>query len=263
LLHSSVGSRGTLLALFAAALSGLAGTAQGAGIETLPAVRLSITSDQGINRVFDAAAMGCEGDTGYGAFAGSCNGYDYDLGGGTTLNSLSLNFVVDPEVYLNISLRNGSSTTQTFILETTLPTDPFAGPNRMGGSVGGSLTESNGGGSGASVSASPGGAIYTALIDGAGVQQLLGSGYVLSVGNNFETANIPGTAFGQPIPSAAAPSVLGSIGIRLQFRLSPGDQVALTSVFVVQAAQAPEPAIGGLLGAAGLALVALRRRLTA
>jgi outer membrane lipoprotein SlyB len=247
-----------LLGLVAAAAFGFAGSAQAAGIETMPALEMRITSDQGIDRLLTAAAMGCEGGPGYTGFAGSCYGYDYDLGGGATLTSLSLNFVVDPEVHLNLSLRNGSSVIQTFTLETTLPTDPFAGPNRMGGSVGGSLTESNGGGSGASLSAVAGSAIYTALIDGVGVQQLLASPFVLSVGNNFETANVPATAFGQPIPNAAAPSVLGSIGIRLQFRLSPGDQVALSSVFVVQT---PEPAIGALLAAAGLALVALRRRL--
>ena len=70
-----------------------------------------------------------------------------------TLSSLNVNFVVDPEVHLNLSMINTSSVAQTFTLETTLPTDAFGGPNLMGGSVGGSMTETNGGGTGASLSA--------------------------------------------------------------------------------------------------------------
>jgi hypothetical protein len=241
----------------AAALSFIAtaGPAWSAGIQTVPAVQLHVTSDLGIDRLFDAAAMGCVGDTAYsGGYAVSCNGYDYDLGS-ATLSSLNANFVVDPEVHLNISLINNSNLTQTFTLVALLPTDPFAGPNRMGGSLTGGITETNG--NTASLTAVTGNAIYTALIDGNPVATLLPAPYTLSVANAFESSPIPaGTAFGQPIPSAAAPSVVGELGLRYQFRLSPGDQVALSGVFVVQT---PEPALSGLLGLAALALVALRR----
>jgi hypothetical protein len=256
-MHGRVRFGPLFVSVFAFVLSG-AGAAWSAGINQLPAVQLHITSDQGIDTVLDAAAMGCSGGSGYTGYSVSCNGYDYDLGK-AELAALNLNFVVDPEVHLNISLINTSTTDQTFTLQASLPTAPLAGPNSMGGSVAGSLTETNGGGSGATVSALPNGAIYTALIDSASVAQLHGAPFSVSVTNNFESTTIPSAAFGQPIPSAAAPAVLSDIGVKLNFRLSPGDQVALTSVFVVQATT-PEPAVGGLLGAAALALLGLRRR---
>jgi hypothetical protein len=221
-------------------------------------VKLTVESDQGINRVFevsevyDPTKLYCTSDGGYAS--GSCNGAGYDLGG-ASLDSVQLAFVVDPVVQLNISLTNNSATTQTFILTATLPTDPFAGPNRMGGSLTGGVTESNG--NTASLSAVTGGAIYSALIDGATVATLLPAPFSIGVGVPFESMAIPpNTAFGQPIPSAAAPSVLGELGLRYAFRLSPGDQAGLLGVFVVET---PEPALSPLLGLAALALVALRR----
>lgn len=246
-----------LVAVTAVALALSTRNAWSAGIDTLPAVQLHITSDLGVDRLLDAAEMGCQGGTGYAGFAGSCAGYNYyledaALNSVASLDSLFLDFVVDPEVHLNLSLTNTSANAQTFTLETTLPTGAFGGPNRMGGSVGGSITDN--GGNGASAT---GPALYIALIDGNNVQQLHAPLNV--VAGNFLTANIDAAAFGVPIPSAPAVGVLEDIGIRLSFRLSPGDQIALTSVFVVQT---PEPGIAGLLGGAGLLLAALRSRRT-
>jgi hypothetical protein len=246
-------------ALFAVAslvLALSAGNAWAAGIESIPALTLHITSDQGVDRLLDAEEMGCDGGSGYGGFAGACAGYNYYLEDGAgnsvaNLDRLDVSFVVDPEVILNLSLTNTSANPQTFTLETTLPTGFFGPSNRMGGSVGGSITDSNG--NGATVTSA---ALYSALIDGTSVQTLHAP-LNLSAGN-FLTVNITGADFGSPIPSAPAPTVNSDIGIKLNFRLSPGDQIALTSVFVVQT---PEPAIGALLGGAGLLLALLRRRI--
>lgn len=253
-MHARANLGKSLVSAVALVFSAGAGSAWAAGIETFPAVQLHITSDQGIDSVLDAAAMGCESVSGYGGFAASCNGYDYDLGG-ASLTTLQLTFVVDPQVNLNISLINNSLNPQTFTLETTLPVDPFGGPNLMGGSVGGSLTETNG--NTASLSTGTGNSIYSALIDGAVVQQLLGS-YTLNA-TALKTVGVGPAEFGLVGPNlvnAPAPSVNNSIGIRFRFTLSPGDQVALSSVFVVQT---PEPAIAGLLGVGALALFGLRR----
>jgi len=252
------GTSTAFIAAFALVAFSWAGTARGAGIDALPALQVHITTDLGIDRLFDAASMGCEQASGTPGFTGSCQGYNYDLGG-LRITSLSVEFVLDPEVHVNVALRNTSAFVQTITLETTLPT-VFGGPNVMGGSVGGSLTESNGGGSGASLVVPVGSALYTALVDGGAVAQLLAAPYSLTVANNFETATVPATAFGQPIPNAPAPGVASSIGLRLNFQLSPGDQVALSSVFVLEALQTPEPALGAVLGALGLGLVALRSR---
>jgi hypothetical protein len=250
-MHARAGFVTALASSIGLAIAAVAGSALAAGIETVPAVQLRITSDQGIDAALDAAAMGCSGGTGYTGFSVSCNGYGYDLGA-ASLDSLSVNFVVDPEVHLNISLTNTSVNPQTFTLEATLPTAAFLGPNLMGGSVAGSVQDLNG--NGATLSSA---AVYSALIDGGVVATLLTS-HTSTVVNAYEFTNL-GAAFGNTpqIPSAAAPAVLSEIGVRLSFRLSPGDQAALLGVFVVQT---PEPAIGALLGVAGLALAALRRR---
>ena len=155
-------------------------------------------------------------------------------------------------VDLTLSVKNTSTVPQTFTLETTLPTGAFTG-NRMGGSVGGDLRDA--GGNGAQVTSA---ALYTALIDGANVQQLH-PGLNVTVVQPFLGTPIPQASFGNPIPSAPAPDVVDNIGIRLSFRLSPGDLIALTSVFVVQT---PEPGIAALLGGAGLLLAVLRSRRT-
>ena len=106
---------------------------------------------------------------------------------------------------------------------------------------------------------SRGGALYTALIDGAPVQTLYADPQAFSAGGAFFSGNIPNVAFGTPIPSQPGPAVAASIGIQYRFNLTAGDSASFTSNFVVQVV--PEPAAGALfaLGLGGLALVSRRR----
>jgi hypothetical protein len=257
-MHARANLGKSLVSALALVFGTAAGSAWAAGIDTLPAVQVHITSDLGIDSTVSVADMACGALSGYSGFAASCVGYGYDLGG-ASLESVEVQIVVDPQVSLNLSLTNTSINPQTFTLETSLPVDPFGGPNLMGGSVGGSLTETNG--NGATLSSPSGSSVYSALIDGVVVQQLLGSSissYSVSA-NPLKTVPVGPADFGLTGPNlvnAPAPSVNSSIGIRLRFTLSPGDQASLTSVFVVQT---PEPAIAGLLGVGALALLGLRR----
>ncbi|MFB3138752.1 MAG: PEP-CTERM sorting domain-containing protein, partial [Phycisphaerales bacterium] len=61
--------------------------------------------------------------------------------------------------------------------------------------------------------------------------------------------------FGTPIPSAPAPAVLGSIGIKTEFSLTSLDQATLTSSFQVTVIPAP-----GGLAMLGIGLLSGRRR---
>jgi len=63
-------------------------------------------------------------------------------------------------------------------------------------------------------------------------------------------------AFGTPIPSAPGPAALASIGINLEFTLTPGDSASFTSIFVVE--PIPEPNTFALV-ALGLVGLAARR----
>ncbi|HOB74670.1 MAG TPA: PEP-CTERM sorting domain-containing protein [Phycisphaerae bacterium] len=161
----------------------------------------------------------------------------------------------DPLVQAVFSITNQSATnTQTYSLTVSMPVTPaLAPPNLMGGSVTGSLTDTGGG---AMLTSNGATAVYTALINGVPVQTLLDSPYSVSAGA-FQGVQIGPLDFGVPIPSAAAPNVsVDTIGIQLQFTLSPGDSASFTSVFVVE--PVPEPTTMALLGLVSLAMC--RRR---
>jgi len=119
--------------------------------------------------------------------------------------------------------------------------------------VGGSVTDGNGGG--ATVAAPAGGSIYTSIIDNVDFQKLHLAPFSQGAAN-FSSSNVPVADFGQPIPNFPGPAALTNIGIRLNFTLTAGDSASFTSNFVV----VPEPATLSVLGLAGVALLARRRR---
>lgn len=163
---------------------------------------------------------------------------------------------IDPIVQNFIALTNSSAVTNVYSVTVILPTIAIPGGSLIDGSVGGSVTDANGDGF-AQAAALGGDSIYTGLIDLAAAPgaTLLPSPYSATVNVNGGTSAIGPASFGQPVP-IAGPGVVGNIGIRLTFSLTPGDTIALTSFFRV----VPVPAPGGLALLAFAGLGARRRR---
>jgi hypothetical protein len=158
----------------------------------------------------------------------------------------TINGDLDPMVNANISFINTSNAVQTYTITVTLPVDPIGPGSTMDGSVGGSITDANGNGF-AQVAALAGSSFYQAQIDGNTVQTLLNHPFSASPTFSGGTATFGPASFGQPV-QIPGPSVSSTIGIVLQFTLTPGDSIAATSFFRVL----PNPAGLALLGIAGL-----------
>jgi len=182
-------------------------------------------------------------------FAGSKNqANNFNLGWSMLVNP-------DPFVIANLVVTNTTLVTQTYSLSVVLPTTLLANAC-IGGSISGSVTDLNG--NGATLAAPANGGIYSALIDGSPVMQLLTDPFSVSTGN-WQSATVGPASFGNPIPSMPyAPGVANSIGINITFTLSAGDSATFTSIFVVEEC-IPAPAALALFGLAGLAGTRRRR----
>ncbi len=170
----------------------------------------------------------------------------------------SISADTDPMVSANISFVNNSLVTNLYTITVTLPVPGFGPSSTMGGSVGGSVTDANQDGLGGVGygSGAPGSALFFGQIDLVNVLGLHGAPGGVAVPFAGGTSNIPAVSAGLPGRFLAAPAVVGSIGIQLQFTLSAGDSIAITSFFSVE--PVPAPAGLALLGLAGL--VSRRRR---
>ena len=161
---------------------------------------------------------------------------------------------IDPYVTNNFVVVNTTAFTQTYVFTVTSPIVPQLPTTTMIGSVGLTITNT------ASASAlldDDGSPIYTALIDGLPVAALFSPAYSLPCAGAF-CSDTDSTDFGIPIP-IAGPGATTSIGVQIQFDLSPGDSAGVTSVFNINAV--PEPMTGALLAAGimGLAIAGRRR----
>ncbi len=161
---------------------------------------------------------------------------------------------VDPVISADFSVHNVSAVTQSYSFTFSLPVSAIPGSTLTGGSVGVTVTDTNG--DGATVGVSGAGLLYDAQIDGVSYQTLS----VLPLSSGSFLSNTAGATFGSPIPSQAGPSVAGNIGIKFDFTLTPDDRVGITAVFVVvDESNVPEPASLALLASGALALVYRRR----
>jgi uncharacterized protein (TIGR03382 family) len=171
---------------------------------------------------------------------------------------LSASITADTEPFVNsvVGLTNNTSATQTYTLTVTMPITPITGGTLIGGSVGGSVTDSNNDGS-AIVSTLPGSALFTGQIDGATALQIYNFPATFAAPFQGGTGPIPPVNLGLPGPFLPGPpSANTSIGIQLHFSLTAGDSVSISSFFDVE--PIPAPGALALLGLAGL--VGSRRR---
>jgi len=170
-----------------------------------------------------------------------------------------MHFDSDPVITGLTAVTNNSSSAQQFTLIFTLPTT-VSPSSKMGGSLQGGVTDNDGGGTQATITAPTGSAIYSAIIDGVLQQTLHADPFSYSEPNNFQSSNFASQNWGIPIPNAPGPAVASYIRIQLDFILSGNDSASLTSNFVVVPVPEPAPATMMLLG---LVALALRRRRSA
>ena len=165
---------------------------------------------------------------------------------------MTVHFVVDPDPTItgNVAIVNLTPTPQDYTFAFTLPVAPAFNPSQLNGSVGLTATADSTAGAVSTVSPDP---IYTALIDNVSVHTLLNNPFTLPVGA-FDS-NVMTAKFGIPTPDAGG-AVNSSIGIKLHFNVTPGDQAGITSQFTAN--PVPEPT--ALLGLAIAGLVIVRRR---
>lgn len=179
------------------------------------------------------------------------------IGSHTTSNwSATWDMFLDPDPFVssNFSITNNSGILQTFTVTTTTPTIPLAGPTTITGSISGFVGDGNGMvdqfGNGGTVRTQGGLPFYEALVDGNDTRSLYSSPQTHTAPLGL-TMGIPAQNF----VGEVGPPLIGSIGIRNHFELTPGDNAGFTSTFLI----VPAPASLGLFGVLGLAAIRRRR----
>ncbi len=249
------------LALGAALLVAM-GQAQAQTIATLPVISIETgsvswsTTQAGI--VFDVLSIeqGVLGTKGQ--FNSEPGAFELDW---------DFTFKIDPFIVSTIGLNNLSASVQNFTVNATLPTNTGGVSTRQGGSIAVTVIDRNGNSTATlDVSSLPGATpgIYQARIDGAPQIDLLGATLTCSGGPFCSTSTSDFTGLSAVgVLSAAVfglpgPAVASNIQLQLQFNLSAGDRVQISSLYEV--VPVPVPPALPLLGSALAALVLRRRR---
>jgi hypothetical protein len=227
--------------------------ASAAGAAAVSPVGLRVETNGVFNDYFDESEMGCtDGD----GATFQCAGGNLTVGD-LRLDTWNMTFDPDPVVTGITSVTNVGLVVQQFTLTFTLPVAPVLPSSLMGGSIQGGVTDNTLNSSNAVLSTVLGSSFYTALIDGVSVQTLYNHTSTVTAPFDGGSANLAAASFGLPGVTLPGPAANASIGIRLDFTLTPGDSASFTSNFFV--IPVPEPGTGLLL-AFGLGALALRRR---
>lgn len=152
----------------------------------------------------------------------------------------------------NFVIRNGTASTQTFVIDVVLPGSFAAGSEWLvGGSAAGSMVNLNA----STGSLTSTGAMWTASFDGNTVGSLFNN--VNAAVDPFFTGSLASQSFGSPIPGQPYTGGMSSAArIRLSLSLTAGMEATITSSFAAQVVPAP----GALALLAVAAIGGSRRR---
>ncbi len=157
-------------------------------------------------------------------------------------------------VTTNIVITNNSLSTETFSSEVVMPLTQTITSPQMNGGIEGTITDLTL--DTATVSAPAGWQIYTPRIDGIDeVDGFLMVDPFSEFAGFLATSQVGPEAFGDSTPLAASQDAVQSIGLLLNFDLSPGDSASFTAHFQLTALPGP-----GGVAAFVIAGLALRRR---
>lgn len=222
----------------------------------------TVTQDGVGSMTLTGAMLGCSAGSTAGTF--DCDGtgqtfvpanpnFDWEL------SDWNITLDTDPFVSSAFGFKN-TGAAATFTIIATLPIIPVGPSSLMGGSTGGSITDSNFDGLGG-ISTVAGTALFTGMIDGVLVSptaELHPDPYSLGFIFPGQTVNIPALSFGLPGPTVPGPAAAVSIGIQNKFTLSSGDSISMTNFFVIEPV-VPEPSTALLMGL-GLTMLGVWRR---
>lgn len=156
----------------------------------------------------------------------------------------------DPVANLAFTVTNTTGSTIDVIMTVNVPIAPPLASSQVGGTAAFTVSNSNGDASATLANNLAGDPLFLGLIDGAPALDLLEV-----VSETTSTSSFVTDTEGLPGPTIAGPAATTSIGIEINFSITPGDSVSVTSSFIVEI---PEPASLALLS--GLGCVALMRR---
>jgi hypothetical protein len=202
---------------------------------------------------------------------GDGSGGTYQLTGSAvtpygTVTGWDSTYDIDPQVSNNFTVVNTTALPQIFTVSVTSPIAPVLPTSLMRGSIGITLTdegpldpfdETDGVALLESALATD---VYRAFLDGSPVQSLLldstGPPYTLTCGLNNCTTTVNAN-FGIPV-RIPGPGASLTMGITVQFELSPGDSASVTSTFNIIRCPNPRPR-SARTRPAGLAIAERRR----